>query len=307
MASRSTPTTALVLAAGLGTRLRPLTTARAKPSLPVAGTALLLRIVEALARQQIRDLIVNLHYRPETLTTILGDGSQFGVRVRYSWEQPLLGSAGGPRRAFALDASPRLLLVNGDTLTDVDVSAVIAAHAASDAEVTMAVIPNPDPSRYGGVIVGDNGIVTGFTGRGGAGPSWHFVGVQVAERTAFRDVADGATADSVGGIYRSLLASRPTAIRAFCSTASFQDIGTPRDYLETCLTLADGVPTALLAPDVAIGRGATLDRSVVWEDVAIGDDAELSRCVVMSGARVPAGFVAHERVIESDLTSTPLT
>lgn len=305
MPSRSTPTTALVLAAGLGTRLRPLTAARAKPSLPVAGTSLLRRIVDWLGRQHIRDFIVNLHYRPETLTTILGDGSQIGVRVRYSWEQPLLGSAGGPRRAFALDASPRLWLVNGDTLTDVDLSALAALHAATDAEVTMAVIPNPDPARYGGVVVGENGVVTGFTGRG-TGPSWHFVGVQIAERSAFRDVADGMPAESVSGVYRALLASRPGAIRAFCSTASFQDIGTPRDYLETCLRLGHDAPATLIAPDVTVGHGASIEESVIWEGVTVGDGARLSRCIVLNGARLPAGFAARERVIEGDLTSTAL-
>ena len=280
---------------------------RAKPSLPVAGRPLLLRILDWLTRQQVRDFIVNLHYRPETLTTILGDGSQLGARVRYSWEQPLLGSAGGPRRAFALDPSPRLWLVNGDTLTDLDLPAVAAAHSASDAEVTMAVIPNPDPARYGGVIVGDNGAVTGFTGRGGTGPSWHFVGVQIAERDAFRDVADGAAADSVGGVYRALLASRPGAIQAFRSTASFQDIGTPRDYLETCLMLAHDSPAALVAPGVTMGHGASLDQSVIWEDVVVGEGAQLSRCIVVNGARLPAGFMARERVIEADLTSTALS
>jgi NDP-sugar pyrophosphorylase family protein len=93
--SRVAPSTALVLAAGLGTRLRPLTLARAKPALPVAGPSLIERIVRWLAGHGVTDLIVNLHYRPETITARLGDGTGLGTRVRYSWEQPVLGSAGG--------------------------------------------------------------------------------------------------------------------------------------------------------------------------------------------------------------------
>src|SRR5262249_46636348 len=143
--SRSAPDAALVLAAGLGTRLRPLTAARAKPSLPVAGPSLIERVVGWLASERITELIINLHYRPETVTRILGDGAGAGVRVRYSWEQPLLGSAGGPRRAFAITTAERLWLVNGDTLSDVPLASMAAAHFASDALVTLAVIPNPDP------------------------------------------------------------------------------------------------------------------------------------------------------------------
>src|SRR5215210_2096536 len=91
---------ALVLTAGLGTRLRPLTLVRAKPAIPLAGEPLVRRIVRRLVESGVTELMLNLHYRPETVAAVLGDGSDLGARVRYSWEQPrLLGSAGGPRLA----------------------------------------------------------------------------------------------------------------------------------------------------------------------------------------------------------------
>src|SRR5258707_1126471 len=94
------PTDALVLAAGLGMRLRPLTLVRAKPALPIGGEPLIARILRGLHAADVRDVVVNLHHLPSTLTSVLGDGSQYGVHVRYSWEQPvLLGNAGGPRQA----------------------------------------------------------------------------------------------------------------------------------------------------------------------------------------------------------------
>ena len=109
-----------MLAAGLGTRLRPLTSSRAKPAMPVGGEPLIARILRWLAAgRALRDVIVNLHHLPETITAIRRRRRALGVRVRYSWEQPILGSAGGPRRAFALRPADRPLLVNGDTLTDV--------------------------------------------------------------------------------------------------------------------------------------------------------------------------------------------
>ena len=164
--SRPAPTGALVLTAGLGTRLRPLTADRAKPALPVAGPTLVERILTGFSGCGVDHILLNLHYRPETITRIVGDGSALGVSVRYSWEVPLLGSGGGPRRAFSLVPDDRLWLVNGDTLTDVDLTAMAAEHSASDALVTMAVIPNPAPDRYGGVVVTSEGAVRGLCAAG---------------------------------------------------------------------------------------------------------------------------------------------
>jgi len=294
-----------VLAAGLGTRLRPLTLARAKPSLPVAGPSLIERIVGWLAGHGVTDLIVNLHYRPETITARLGDGAELGTRVRYSWEQPVLGSAGGPRRAFSLARDERLWLVNGDTLADVPLGTMTEAHRRSDALVTMAVIPNPDPSRYGGVAIDDRGAVTGFSHRGGTGASWHFVGVQIAERGAFERLPDGVPAESVGALYPSLIAERPGSVRAFTCEGTFRDIGTPADYLAACLALADS-PAALRAPDAQVAADASVEQSVLWEDVQVGSGARLSECVVMNGARIPEGFQARRAVIGADLARTPL-
>jgi mannose-1-phosphate guanylyltransferase len=303
--SRVAPSTALVLAAGLGTRLRPLTLARAKPALPVAGRSLIERIVIWLAGHGLDDLIVNLHYRPETITAVLGDGRQLRTRVRYSWEQPVLGSAGGPRRAFSLTSDERLWLINGDTLADVRLPAMAAAHQASDALVTMAVIPNPDPSRYGGVVIDDGGAVAGFSRRGAAGPSWHFVGVQIAERAAFEGLQDGVPAESIASLYPALIANRPGSIRAFKGEGTFRDIGTPADYLAACLALAEDT-SALWAAGAQVAADASVERSVLWEDVHVGSGARLGECIVMNGARLPAGFRARRAVVAADLTQTPL-
>ena len=92
---------ALILTAGLGTRLRPLTDVRAKPAIPVAGEPMIRRIIRWLTSRGVTDLVLNLHHLPHTLTALVGDGSDLGLRVRYSWESPqVLGSAGGPRHAL---------------------------------------------------------------------------------------------------------------------------------------------------------------------------------------------------------------
>ncbi len=158
---------ALVLAAGLGTRLRPLTFVRAKPAVPVAGEPIVRRIIAWLARQHVTDLVLNLHHLPETITALVGDGSDLGVRVRYSWEQPeVLGSAGGPRHALPIIGSDTFFIVNGDTMTDLALEPLADAHQKSGALVTMALVPNREPDRYGGVTLTADGSFSGFVGRG---------------------------------------------------------------------------------------------------------------------------------------------
>jgi NDP-sugar pyrophosphorylase family protein len=232
---------ALVLAAGLGTRLRPLTDLCAKPALPVGGHPLIRRIVRWLAAHEVTDLVVNLHYLPHTITAVLGDGSDLSARVRYSWEQPqILGSAGGPRHALDIIGDDMFVIANGDTLTDLNVGALIDAHRRSEALVTLALVPNREPERYGGVIVNGGGTVTGFAARGvAARGSFHFIGVQMAHAAAFRQLSPGQPARSIGGLYDKLIAERPGSIRGFISDAAFWDIGTPADYAKTSAEFAE--------------------------------------------------------------------
>lgn len=268
---------ALVLTAGLATRLRPLSRVRAKAALPVAGQPLVHRIIRWLGAAGVHDLVLNLHHLPHTITATVGDGAHLGARVRYSWESPVLGSAGGPRRALPVLGTSPFLIVNGDTLTDVDVKAVIETHQRSGALVTMALVPNTEPHKYGGVVVNDTGVVTGFTRKGSSTPSFHFIGVQVAEADAFATLPDNTPHESVGALYPALMKQRPGAIRAHVAEAEFLDIGTPADYLTTCLLLA------------ARERQTLRGESVLWDDVVVEPGAQLERSVVADGVRVPPG------------------
>ena len=288
---------ALILAAGLGTRLRPLTQLRAKAAVPVNGTPLVSRVVSWLVSHGITDLVVNLHHQPASIARVVGDGREAGARVRYSWEQPVLGSAGGPRHALPLlvdgiDDRARegsFLVVNGDTLTDVDPPSVLRAHERSGALVTMALIRNPDPARYGGVAVED-GWITGFTRPGTGGPSYHFIGVQAARAAAFASLEDGVPAESVMGLYPRLLRERPGALAAYVADSSFSDIGTPADYLHTSLAFAEAEGSRLVdRRDSSIAPTARLERTIVWDGVSIGAGAQLTECIAATGAVIPAG------------------
>jgi NDP-sugar pyrophosphorylase family protein len=285
---------ALVLTAGLATRLRPLSLVRAKAALPVAGDTLAQRILRWLADAGVRDAVLNLHHLPHTLTAQVGDGSDLGVRVRYSWEMPVLGSAGGPRRALPLLSSvfqvpsSTFLIVNGDTLTDVDLGALVDSHRRSGARVTMAVVPNARPQKYGGVLVAEDGAVRGFAKRGSTEPSYHFIGAQVASAEAFARLPDGVPCETVGALYPALIAERPGSVRAHVTSAEFFDIGTPGDYLSTSLRLAARERAPLVGRHARVGPTATLESSVLWDDVEVGAGSMLRECIVTDGARVPA-------------------
>jgi NDP-sugar pyrophosphorylase family protein len=289
---------ALVLTAGLGTRLRPLTYLRAKAAVPVNGVPLAVRVVGWLVANGHCELVLNLHHHPQSIAALLGDGSDLGARIRYSWEQPVLGSAGGPRHALPLLTDNRqgpFLLVNGDTLTDVSLPALRAMHAHTGALVTMALIPNPRPDKYGGVRLSDDGWVTGFTRAGTPGESFHFIGVQIADPRAFSDLEDNIPAESVNAVYPRLIAAHAHAIAGFVSPASFRDIGTPADCLQTSLELA-GIEGDRLASGqrLRIADSARITRTAVWDDVTIAPGAELTECIVGDGAAIP-GHARYER------------
>jgi NDP-sugar pyrophosphorylase family protein len=235
---------------------------------------------------------------PHTLTGVIGDGRDIGMRVRYSWEVPVLGSAGGPRRALPLLRSESskddgsFLIVNGDTLTDVNIADLVTHHRSSGALVTMAVIPNAEPDKYGGVAADADGRFTGFVPRGSQEPSFHFVGVQAAEARAFDSVPPNVPYE-VRPLYTALATAELGSVRVFRTNAEFLDIGTPADYLDTALLIAarEGVPA--VGGRTHVDSRARVEQSVLWDDVVVHEGAMLKACVVADGAVVPADTSWH--------------
>ena len=313
---------ALVLTAGLATRLRPLSDVRAKAAIPVAGTPLVVRILQWLHAAGVRRAVLNLHHRPETVTRVVGDGSRWGVEVRYSWEREILGSAGGPRRALPLLDAERFLIVNGDTLTTCDLRALAGEHEASGALVTLALVAG-DVARYGGAVVEPDGRISGFS-RASApahrtapdapvhrtapvapvapaapvAPVLHFVGVQAVEARAFRDVPDDVASETVRTLYPRLIVERRGSVRAFVSDAEFLDVGTPRDYLETVARVS-----AREARPFDRGAGSTVaadalvSETILWDRVTVGAGARLHRCIVTDDVTIPGGAHFEDQVI----------
>ena len=290
----------IVLAAGLGTRLAPITHVVAKPAVPVAGQTLIERVLTWLRREGVTDVVLNLHYLPETITSVLGDGAALGLRIRYSWEPVILGSAGGPKQALTLwpGLTGPCLIVNGDTLTDLPLGPLAAAHMASGAQATLAVVANTRPDHYNGIRADAEHRITGFAKMGDAEHTWHFVGVQVVNPSVFDRVPPGVPAETVSGFYRDLVLDAPGAVRVWPVEAPFLDVGTPADYLAAVLRTAGTETFVIEGATAYVHPSAILTRCVVWDGATVGADANLTDCVVLTGAHVPAGTRATGRVFE---------
>ncbi|HUF47730.1 MAG TPA: sugar phosphate nucleotidyltransferase [Vicinamibacterales bacterium] len=286
----------LVLAAGLGTRLDPLTRIVAKAAVPLAGQTLIERALGWLVREGATDVVVNLHHRPETIAAVLGDGTHLGVRVRYSWEPGILGSAGGPRHALPLLDGDAILIVNAEPLVDCAVAPLVAAHEASGADVTLAVVPHPAPDVFSGLAVDDGGVVRAIVPKGRAAGTWHFVGVQIAAARVFAPLPDDTPAETMNGIYGELIAAG--RVRAHPVDGPVIHVGTPAEYLDAAIALGrTAASDTVIEPGVRdVSPSARLRRTVVWAGASIGAHVDLVNCIVTS-VTLPAGFAARDAVI----------
>ena len=223
----------MILAAGEGTRLRPLTQNVPKPMLPVAGRPLLERIVCLLLTHGIRDIAVNLHHQPDAITAFLADGAKFGVSVTYSPERRLLGSAGGVKRMESFFAEERFFVLYGDVLTNVDLTAMHRCHIERAAALTMALYRPESLSECGVVRLGPSNRVLEFVEKPQPGQepsSWANAGIYLVEPEILRSIPDGQPFDFGVDLFPRLL-ERGTAIQGYVSDALVLDIGTPERYL----------------------------------------------------------------------------
>jgi NDP-sugar pyrophosphorylase family protein len=179
---------AMVLAAGLGTRLRPLTEETPKALVPVAGRPLIAYSLLQLRAAGVTEVVVNLHYRGEQVRAALGDGSAFGVRITYSPEETLLDTGGGLQRASGLLGDGRFLVLNADSVHDVSLADLVAFHGARGALATLVLRPDPRAARYGLVEIDAAQRIRRFLGEPACDEplaAFMFAGVSVWEPRAF--------------------------------------------------------------------------------------------------------------------------
>src|SRR5215213_7974180 len=186
---------ALILAAALGTRLRPLTNTIPKPLLPVGGTPLIIWNLLLLKRHGFREVVINLHHLGPLIEQALGDGSKFGLRIIYSKEPMILGTGGGIKQAEPYFSGEPVLVLNGDTLFELDLSALCAFHLERKAAGTLVLREDPEAARWGLVEVGPDHRILRITGQGISGPPTTsvrmFAGIHIVSLRLLREVKKG--------------------------------------------------------------------------------------------------------------------
>ncbi|MDT5294272.1 MAG: mannose-phosphate guanylyltransferase [Acidobacteriota bacterium] len=298
----------MILAAGYGTRLWPLTIDRTKPAIPFMGRPLIGYVAQYLARFGFEDIVVNLHHQPESVRAALGDGERFGVRFHYVEEPVILGTSGAIDNARRLLDGEPFVVVNGKIATDIDLHAALETHRRTRALATLVLRPNPTRERYSTVHVRD-GLITGFgphpaSDNVGSAPGTAldtaqdksppnesplmFTGIQVLDPGIFEYIPRGVFSHSVTDVYVPAIA-RGERIAAHVAGGAWYELSTVRRYLETSVALMRRE-----GRDVEVGAGSSIEEgagvfeSVLWEDVRVAAGARVRRSVL--GAGVSAGL-----------------
>jgi mannose-1-phosphate guanylyltransferase len=293
----------MILAAGLGTRMRPLTRLRAKPALPVLDRPLLHFTLDALAAAGVREVAINTHHRPATVREAVGSGRRWGMRVTWSHERRVLGTGGGPRRLRAFFGDDPCLLVNGDVLFRLDLRPLLERRLRTGARVVLGLIPNPDRRRYSPVTMDRRGRIRAIAGRPrpAAGRPWLFTGIHLIDPSLLDRLPRGAS-DSVRDLYIPMLAEG-AAIEGVALRGAWYDLGAPPLYLASQLAMIrhTRVPGRargrLVGPGAAVSRGARVARSVVGRASRIGEGAVVEDSVLWEGSRIGAGCVVRGSIV----------
>jgi mannose-1-phosphate guanylyltransferase / phosphomannomutase len=326
----------MILAAGLGSRLRPLTTHLPKPLVPILNQPLLGHLIRQVKQAGIHEIAINLHYRGEQIRNWLGHGARFGVEVTYSEEPQLLGSAGGVQRLRHFFGDEPILLVHGDVLFDVDLAAVIQYHASREALATIVLHPAHHQYNYGKIRVNAHGHIAQFVDRQApwvSGPLTEtlFTGIQVLDPALLNTIRPGNVAALTTEVYPALLA-RPARLYGYLMQGYWSDIGTPRRYWETNMDAVGGrVGSALsvsvqaddfrMASQVDVGPSGSIrppvagsstidvpDTASVGPEVILGEGCQLAHdvCLVQSvlwpRVRVGQGVTISRSIVLNDVT-----
>jgi len=304
------------MAAGLGTRLYPLTGRTSKPMVPILNRPVMEHLLNLLHRHGIGEAAANLHYHPDKIRTYFGDGSAFGVDLRYNLERELLGTAGGSSAFRAFLGSGTFVVVSGDGLTDIDLTAFVAAHRRTGGIASLAVKEVDDPSLYGVVVHDASGRVTGFQEKPDAGDALSDLcncGIYAFEPEIFDYVPAGVFVDWAKDVFPLLLADD---VPFYCWRLEgyWNDVGNIEQYrlsnFDALLgRVALDVPGRQIQPRVWIGQGTQIESGVrVEPPVLIGagclveSEAELigplivgDGCVIERGA-VLEGMISWDGV-----------
>lgn len=314
---------AVILAAGLGTRMRPLTNRTAKPALPVLNEPLIVRTLRELKRAGVSEVMINLHHCPDSIRAAIPPGN-LGLKIKYSRETTILGTGGALRKVRGWAGRAPLFVVNGDVVFDFDLKAMAAIHRRTSALATLALRANSNPRKYKPVITDRTGRILSIRGqpRGRRGSVCLFASVHLIEPVILDRLPAGPS-DTVGDLYIPLL-REGAHLQGVRQSGVWHDLGSPSGYLKSQLRLLSAGPRkrlALVDSSVRAGKGARILRSVIgegcvlepsarvfgsilWEGALVKSGASLKNCIVMSGTAVEKG--AYHGLILGPKTRVPI-
>jgi mannose-1-phosphate guanylyltransferase len=314
---------ALILVGGEGTRLRPLTSTVPKPVVPLVDRPFIVYMLEWLTRHGVDDVIMSCGFLATSVRNVLGDGSQHGVRLRFVEEPEPRGTAGALKYAEEF-LDDRFLMLNGDVLSDMDLSAQIAQHEAAGAKGTLALIGVEDPSAYGLVRLHEDRSVREFVEKPSADQidtNLISAGAYVLEREIVDLIPEGRNVSIEREIWPQLVGN---GLYAYPHEAYWLDIGTPETYLKATYDILEGnVETAVaerlggdylavepdhvggrVIPPAVVGRGCEIAGdahvgalAVLGDGVSVGKGSVVERAVVLQGTDIGEGCTVTDCIV----------
>ena len=289
---------AIVLSAGYGTRLWPLTEDRTKPAIPILGKPLVGYVAEYLAGYGIDEIVVNLHHRPESVREALGDGSRFGVKLHYVEEPEILGTSGALDNTREFFERETFLAVNGKIITDIDLNAALETHRSANALATLVLLPNTRRERFS-VVETENGRVKRFGGMPGEDDRdpLMFTGIQILEPRIFEYIPRGVFSHSTTDVYPQAIA-RGEVVAAHVATGKWRELSTLKRYLDISVELMKEAGKIYdPGKGTVISESASVVDSILWDDVVVGERARVSGAVLADNVRIKAGEVVENAVV----------
>ncbi len=298
---------AMILAAGFGTRLFPLTIDRTKPAIPFLGKPLVGYVAEYVAGYGFDQVVVNLHHQPESVKKALGDGEQFGVNIHYTLESPqILGTAGALDNARDLLQDETFLIVNGKIITDIDLNAALKTHRESGAIATMVLKPNLGREKFT-MIETENGCVTGF-GRFPQAAEYYeqiplmFTGIHILEPEVFDYIPRGIYSDILPVLYHPAL-EKGVKIAAHVTEDRWFELSTIQRYLDISLAMLEGKSKGIFTGNQnRISNSAEVSDSILWDNVTIENRAKLYRTIIADGVTIKSGeYFENAAIVRADM------
>ena len=296
---------AMILAAGEGTRLRPLTAALPKPMVPLVGTPLLERTLLWLAGEGITEAVINLYHRPQMIPDYFGDNFA-GIRLHYFFEDTLRGTSGGVKAAEGIFQDAPFFVIYGDNLVYADLRLLAAFHSSHSGIGTIGLFRHPNPTAAGIVGVSSDGRITRFVEKPMADQVFSDLanaGVYVLNPAVLPHISPKTPSDFGRDIFPALL-TLGLPLYGTLLGGYLQDTGTPNSYRQANFDLLAGLvgaqfdnPSLWIAPSAKIGRGVSfIGRNIVSAGVEIGDGAVIAESILLPGAQISPGTEIRDAV-----------